>query len=47
MPHYKTIGRAVAQAVNRWIPTAAARVRFGQHVGFVADKAALGQVFSK
>jgi hypothetical protein len=32
-------GRAVAQAVSRWLPTAAAR--------FVVDKAALGQVFSK
>jgi hypothetical protein len=38
---------AVAQAVSCWLPTAAARVHFGQHVGFVVDKAALGQVFSE
>jgi hypothetical protein len=41
-------GRAVAQAVSRWLPTAAVRVRVGaEHVGFVVDKAALGQVFSE
>jgi hypothetical protein len=40
-------GRAVALAVSRWLPTAAARVRVrAQHVGFVVDKAALGQGFS-
>jgi hypothetical protein len=40
-------GRAVAQAVSRWLPTAAARVRSrSEHVGFVVEKAALGQVFS-
>jgi hypothetical protein len=37
-------GRAVAQAVRRWLPTAAARFRTW---GFVVDKAALGQVFSE
>jgi hypothetical protein len=38
-------GRAVAQAVIRLFPTAATRVRVrAEHVGFVADKAALGQV---
>jgi hypothetical protein len=41
-------GRAVAQAVSRRFPTAAARVRVrAEHVGFVVDKAALGQVFSE
>jgi hypothetical protein len=40
-------GRAVAQAVSRWLPTAAARVRVrAEYVGFVVDKAALEQVFS-
>jgi hypothetical protein len=41
-------GRAVAQAVSRLFPTAAARVlpRSG-HVGFVVDIVALGQVFSE
>jgi hypothetical protein len=39
--------RVIAQVVNRWLPTAAARVRVGQHVGFVVDKAALGQVLSE
>jgi hypothetical protein len=39
-------GCAVAQAVSPWLPTAAARfcVR-AEHVGFVVDKGALGQVF--
>jgi hypothetical protein len=42
------IGRAIAQAVSRWLPTAAARVRaLSGHVGFVVDKAALGKVFSE
>jgi hypothetical protein len=37
------LGRAIAQAVSRWIPTAAARIRDrAEHVGFVVDKAALG-----
>jgi hypothetical protein len=41
-------GRAIAQAVSRWFPTAAARVRArSNHVGFVVDKLALGQVFSE
>jgi hypothetical protein len=41
-------GRAIAQAVSRWLPTAAARVpaRIWQ-VEFVVDKVALGQVFSE
>jgi hypothetical protein len=42
------IGRAVAQAVSRWFLTAAARVRVrAEHVMFVVNKAALGQVFSQ
>jgi hypothetical protein len=36
-------GRAIAEAVSRWLPTAAARVQ----VGFVVDKVASGQVFSE
>jgi hypothetical protein len=41
-------GRAIAQAVSRWLPTAAAWIRArGKHVGFVWDKLALGQVFSE
>jgi hypothetical protein len=40
-------GRATAQAVSRWLPTAAARVRSGfVQMGFVVEKVALGQVFS-
>jgi hypothetical protein len=40
------LGRAVAQAVSRWFPTAAARVRVrAEHVGFGVDKVAMGQVF--
>jgi hypothetical protein len=40
--------RTIAQAVSRWLPTAAARVRARVwQVGFVVDKVALGQVFSE
>jgi hypothetical protein len=42
------LGRAVAQALSRWFPTAADRVRARTgHVGFVVGKVALGQVFSE
>jgi hypothetical protein len=44
------IDRAIAQAVSRWLPTSAARVRGwfeSGHVGNVVDKVALGQVFSE
>jgi hypothetical protein len=37
-------GRVIAEAVSRWLPTAAARV---WQVGFVVDKVASGQVFSE
>jgi hypothetical protein len=37
------VGRAIAQAASRRLPTAAAR---SGHVGFVVDKVALWQVFS-
>jgi hypothetical protein len=41
------IGRAIAEAVSRWLPTAAARVRARVcQVGFVVDKVASGQVCS-
>jgi hypothetical protein len=41
------VGRAIAQEISRRLPTAAARVRARSgHVAFVADKVALGQVFS-
>jgi hypothetical protein len=40
------MGRAVAKGVSRWLPNAAARVLvLAEHMGFVVDKAALGQVF--
>jgi hypothetical protein len=42
------LGRAIAQAVSLWLPTAAARVRARSgHVGFVVDKTAREQVFSE
>jgi hypothetical protein len=42
------IGRAIAQAVNRWFPAVAARVRArSDHVRFVVNKVALGLVFSE
>jgi hypothetical protein len=41
-------GRAIAEAVSRWIPTTPARVRARVwQVGFVVDKIAPGQVFSE
>jgi hypothetical protein len=41
-------GRAIAEAVSRCLPTAAARVRARVwQVGFVVDKMASGQVFSE
>jgi hypothetical protein len=40
------LGRPIAEAVSRWLPTAAARVRDRVwQVGFVMDKVAFGQVF--
>jgi hypothetical protein len=39
-----TQGRAIAQAVSRWLPIAAARV---WQLGFVVDKMAPGQVFTE
>jgi hypothetical protein len=38
--------RAIPQAVSRWLPTAAARVRaLSGYVGFVVDKVALERFF--
>jgi hypothetical protein len=45
---YKKSGRAIAEAVSRWLPTAAARFRARVwRVGFVVNKVASGQVFSE
>jgi hypothetical protein len=45
---YPDLGRAIAEAVSRWLPTAAAWVRPRVwKVGFVVDKVASGQVFSE
>jgi hypothetical protein len=42
------IGRAIAEAVSRWLPTAAARFRArAWQVGFVVDKMASWQVLSE
>jgi hypothetical protein len=44
----RNIGCAIAQAVSRWLPTAAAQVpAWVWQVGFVVDKVVLGQVFSE
>jgi hypothetical protein len=44
----RQLGRAIAQAVSRWLPTAAARVcAQSSHVVFVVDKVELRQVFSE
>jgi hypothetical protein len=44
-----SLGRVIAQAVSRWLPTAAALglSPWSGHVEFVVDKVALGQVFSE
>jgi hypothetical protein len=45
---YMHIGRATAEAVGRWLPTAADRVRARVwQVRFVVDKVASGKVFSE
>jgi hypothetical protein len=42
------LGRAIAEAASRWLPTAAAGVRARiLQLGFVVDKVASGQVFSE
>jgi hypothetical protein len=42
------VGRAIAEAASRWLPTTAVRVRARvRQVGFVVDKVALGNVFSE
>jgi hypothetical protein len=44
--HLVRVGRATAQAVSLWLPTATARFEPGSdHVGFMVDKVALEQVF--
>jgi hypothetical protein len=40
-------GRAVAQRLDADFPPRRPAFAYGQHVGFVVDKAALGQVFSE
>jgi hypothetical protein len=40
-------GRAVAQRLDAGFPRQRPGFAYGQHVGFVVDKAALGQVFSE
>jgi hypothetical protein len=39
--------RAVAQRLDAGFPLRRPGFAYGQHVGFVVDKAALGQVFSE
>jgi hypothetical protein len=44
----RQLGRAIAEAVSHWLPTAATRVRARVwQVGFVVDKVTSGQVFSE
>jgi hypothetical protein len=46
--YLKKKGRAIAQAVSRWLPTAAARVRARVwSCGICGGQVALGQVFSE
>jgi hypothetical protein len=47
-PEYGSDRPYHTQAVSRWLPTAAVRVRArAEHVRFVVDKVSLGQVFSE
>jgi hypothetical protein len=40
------MGHAIAQDVNRWLPTGRPGFELGSgHMGFVVDKVVLGQVF--
>jgi hypothetical protein len=41
------LGRAVAQRLDAGFPPRRPGFSYGQHVGFVVDKAAMGQVFSE
>jgi hypothetical protein len=42
------MGRAIAEAVSRWLPTVAAQIHAQVwQVRFVVDKVVLGQVFSE
>jgi hypothetical protein len=41
------LGRAVAQRLDAGFPPLRPGFAYGQHVGFVVDKAALEQVFSE
>jgi hypothetical protein len=42
------LGRAIAETVSRWLPTAAVRVRARVwQVGLVVDKVTSGQIFSE
>jgi hypothetical protein len=43
---YNFWGRAIAQRLDAGFPPRQPGFAYGQHVGFVVDKAALGQVFS-
>jgi hypothetical protein len=42
-----SLGHAVAQRLDAGFPSQQPRFAYVQHVGFVVDKAALGQVFSE
>jgi hypothetical protein len=41
------LGRAIAQAVSHWLPTAAARVRLRAAYGLCGGQSGTGQVFSE
>jgi hypothetical protein len=47
LPIYQNEGRAVAQRLDAGFPPRRPGFAYGQHVGFVVDKAALGQIFSE
>jgi hypothetical protein len=44
---FYTVGRAVAQRLDAGFPPRRPGFAYRQHVGFVVDKEALGQVFSE
>jgi hypothetical protein len=48
MSYLLTIGRAVAQAISLWLPTAGAWGGvWEKHMGFMVDRATLRQIFSE
>jgi hypothetical protein len=44
---FSELGRVIAQAVSRWLPTPSARILFRAACGVCDEQEAMGQVFSE